>query len=194
MKVLNLYCGIGGNRKLWTDVEVTAVENNEQIANIYKDFFPDDTVIVADAHEYLLNHYKEFDFIWSSPPCQSHSRTNYFLNAQGIVRYPDMRLYQEILLLQSFYKGLYCIENVKGYYEPLIKPINIGRHYFWANCQITNKEQPNDDIGKMCGKNQKASKKPLTERNAVNSELGLHILNCARNIITKTNTEQTELW
>ena len=26
MKVLNLYCGIGGNRKLWEDVEVTAVE------------------------------------------------------------------------------------------------------------------------------------------------------------------------
>jgi len=32
MKVLNLYAGIGGNRKLWPDeCEVTAVENNEEI-------------------------------------------------------------------------------------------------------------------------------------------------------------------
>ena len=33
MKVLNLYAGIGGNRKLWKDVEVTAVENNKEIAH-----------------------------------------------------------------------------------------------------------------------------------------------------------------
>ena len=32
MKILNLYCGIGGNRRLWgNDHEVTAVENNEKI-------------------------------------------------------------------------------------------------------------------------------------------------------------------
>jgi len=70
IKILNLYAGIGGNRKLWPDqeIEVTAIENNKSIAKIYKDFFPNDTVIVGDAHQYLLEHYKEFDFIWSSPP------------------------------------------------------------------------------------------------------------------------------
>jgi hypothetical protein len=36
LKVLNLYCGIGGNRKLWQNVDVTAVEYNEEIASIYK--------------------------------------------------------------------------------------------------------------------------------------------------------------
>ena len=36
IKVLNLYAGIGGNRKLWKDVEVTAVEINEEIAGVYK--------------------------------------------------------------------------------------------------------------------------------------------------------------
>ena len=41
---------------------------------------PDNTVIVADAHQYLLDHYSEFDFIWTSPPCQTHSRANYFIN------------------------------------------------------------------------------------------------------------------
>ena len=75
MKILNLYAGIGGNRKLWgNEHEITAVEINPQIAKIYQDFFPNDTVIVADAHQYLLEHYKEFDFIWSSPPCPTHSR------------------------------------------------------------------------------------------------------------------------
>ena len=32
MKILNLYAGIGGNRKLWKDVQVTAVELNSEIA------------------------------------------------------------------------------------------------------------------------------------------------------------------
>ena len=81
MKILNLYCGIGGNRKLWGDEhEITAVEYNEKVANKYKELYPNDNVVIADAHEYLLDHYKEFDFIWSSPPCQSHSTTNYLLS------------------------------------------------------------------------------------------------------------------
>ena len=44
MKILNLYSGIGGNRKLWQGHEITSVELNPQIAEIYKSFFPDDNV------------------------------------------------------------------------------------------------------------------------------------------------------
>ena len=179
LKVLNCYSGIGGNRKLWQDVEVTAIENNPQIAKIYQDFFPNDKVIVADAHQFLLKHYKEFDFIWSSPPCQSHSRTNYFLKDMGIIRYPDMRLYEEIIFLKRYFKGKWVVENVISDYDPLIKPRQIGRHYFWSNFNISMIKMPKDDIGKMCGKNQKASKKPIEERNMVNPKLGLHIYNCA---------------
>lgn len=139
MKILNLYCGIGGNRKLWGHShDITAVELDDRIAAIYSNLYPNDKVIIADAHEYLLNHYNEFEdgFIWASPPCPTHSITNHFLNAQGIIRYPDMALYQEIILLQHFFKGKYCIENVKSYYNPLINPQVSGRHYFWANFQI----------------------------------------------------------
>src|SRR3990167_8331912 len=99
MKVLNLYSGIGGNRKLWTDVDVTAVELNLDIAKIYQDFFPKDKVIVADAHQYLLEHFKEFDFILSSPPCVSHSqfRQRCGVKAWGYDElYPDMTLYEEV--------------------------------------------------------------------------------------------------
>jgi len=64
VKILNLYAGIGGNRKLWGDEhEVTAVEYKPEVAAIYGDLFPKDTVIVADAHQFLLDRYREFDFI-----------------------------------------------------------------------------------------------------------------------------------
>lgn len=137
LKILNLFSGIGGNRKLWgTQHSITAVEYDPKIAAIYKDLFPGDTVLVEDAHEYLLHHYQEYEFIWLSPPCQSHSVTSYFLNGLGIIRYPDMKLWQEILFLQHFCKTKYCVENVQSYYEPFIKPQISGRHYFWANFKI----------------------------------------------------------
>ena len=152
MKILNCYAGIGGNRKLWGyEHDITAVEFDPKIAAIYQDLFPNDTVIVGDAHEYLLNHYQEFDFIWCSPPCPTHSVTNHFLNAQGIVRYPDMVLYQEIILLKHFFKGKYCVENVKSYYDPLIQPQVSGRHYFWANFQIPRISGIQKQIGRMNG-------------------------------------------
>ena len=151
MKILNLYAGIGGNRKLWgNNHQVTAVEYDNRIAEIYKDLFPEDTVIVGDAHEYCLEHYQEYDFIWASPPCPTHSITNYFLNSKGIIRYPDMRLYQEIILLNTFFKGLYVIENVKSYYTPLIQPQISGRHYFWSNFRIPHLES-RIKISRMCG-------------------------------------------
>lgn len=151
MKIYNGYCGIGGNRKEWgSNHQITAVELDPRIATIYKDLYPDDEVIIGDAHQYLLEHYNEFDFIWCSPPCPSHSITNYFLNAKGIIRYPDMTLYQEIILLKHFFKGEYVIENVKSYYEPLIKPQVSGRHYFWSNFRIPNLES-RIKIRRMCG-------------------------------------------
>lgn len=140
MKILNLYAGIGGNRKLWGDnLDITAVEWDEKIAAIYADLWPADQVVVGDAHQYLLDHYEEYDFIWASPPCPTHSVTNHFLNAQGVKRYPDMSLYQEIILLKYMYAkggGKYVVENVKSYYDPLIPPQVSGRHYFWVNFRI----------------------------------------------------------
>jgi DNA (cytosine-5)-methyltransferase 1 len=141
MKILNLYAGIGGNRKLWGDAhEITAVEYDAEIARAYADHFPNDTVIVADAHEYLLDHFKEFDLIWSSPPCQSHSsfRQNFQVRYRGVKPiYADMKLWQEILFLQHNFQGKYVVENVKPYYAPLVPPsADVQRHYFWANFDI----------------------------------------------------------
>jgi len=140
LKVLNLYAGIGGNRRLWgDDVDVTAVELDAEIADIYRDNFPEDTVIEADAHEWLLEHLGEFDFIWSSPPCPTHSQMEAVNHAQWTPRYPDMGLYQEIILLKNraeYHNYQYCVENVVGYYDPLIEPQKAGRHYYWSNVNI----------------------------------------------------------
>lgn len=157
-KVLNLYAGIGGNRKHWENVNVTAIEHNESIASYYQDQFPDDTVLVTDAHDYLETHLRDdWDFIWSSPPCTTHSRINIMKvfdntkergNHTYTPQYSDMRLYQEILLLQSFAPKTtnWVVENVTSYYTPLIKPQRLGRHYFWANYNIPTQNIDNTTV------------------------------------------------
>ena len=197
MKILNLYSGIGGNRKLWgNDHKITAVEYDNKIADKYQTLYPNDKVIVADAHQYLLDHYQEFDFIWSSPPCQTHSRANYFINYITESRYPKMELWQEIIFLKTFFKGKFCVENVISYYDYFIPPTaEIGRHYLWANFVIPKIPQPKNDIGTMIkGHPNRANKKHIEERNMVNSELGLHIFNRALNITNSNNKKQGELF
>jgi len=190
MKILNLYAGIGGNRKLWgNEHEVTAVEFDKDIALTYKKFFPNDNVIVADAHQFLLEHYEEFDFIWSSPPCPSHSRVRCANVKQNKPIYADMKLYEEIILLQKWFKGKFVVENVKPYYKPLIEAQECGRHLFWANFKIENKTFKSDIGGNAFNSNTEliALKKGVSNdfkiknkikvlRNCVQAELGLHIL------------------
>lgn len=190
MTVLNLYAGIGGNRKLWGGVDVVAVENDPYIADVYKQLFPDDTVIVADAHQYLLDHHKKFDFIWSSPPCPTHSRLQIPQNAIGNVRYPDMALYQEIIFLRHFSRVPLVVENVISYYEPLIRPTaELARHYFWSNFHLrpffskvkfdfirSDITKMTEEYGIHLPKSTKEKRKLL--RNAVIPELGLHVFNC----------------
>lgn len=194
MKILNLYAGIGGNRKLWGDEhEVTAVEYSQDIANIYKDLYPKDTVIVADAHQYLLDHYKEYDFIWSSPPCQTHSSFRHNINVRfrgTPAKFPDMTLYEEIVFLQ-YYAGdiKWVVENVKPYYGYLVQPsVVLQRHPIWSNFEIASREFKKDmirsaqipDLQLKYGidlSDYKIPNKRQVLRNCVEPELGLHILN-----------------
>jgi len=211
MKILNLYAGIGGNRKLWGDEhEITAVEWKPEIAKKYQEFFSNDKVIVGDAHQYLLEHYYEFDFIWSSPPCPTHTRMNianqispYKDNAKQIQqgggikpRYPDMNLYQEIIFLKHFFKGKWCVENVVSYYEPLIPPNDFGGHYFWTNFILRDFAVGGRGMGRNDTTRETLTKRKgykwedlvgldreLVLRNCVEPELGKHILDLAINPI-----------
>lgn len=191
MKILNLYAGIGGNRKLWGDEhDIVAVESEQYIADVYAVLYPNDTVIVADAHQYLLDHYKEFDFIWSSPPCPTHSRMRTSLVKSKPV-YPDMKLYEEILLLQHFYKGYWVVENVIPYYKPLVPPTaTVDRHHVWSNFMVESKEfsrvykggitdQSKETLSLAYGIDLPPTTKNQRKllRNAVHPEMGLYIIN-----------------
>ncbi len=210
MKILNLYAGIGGNRKLWgSEHEVTAIEYDQATADVYKEYFPEDEVIVADAHKYLLDNYKKFDFIWASPPCPTHSdiRRCGVHKGQYSALYPDMTLYQQIILLQNFApkKCKWVVENVVPYYQPLVAPTKkLHRHLYWSNFPIGNYEVTDDrKHNKINGsnevygfdvKNTKIKDKRKALRNMVDPSLGLYILNCATNIITKQNVNQVTMF
>jgi len=190
LKICNLYCGIGGNRKLWGNKhEITAIEIDPKIAKIYQENFPNDKVIVCDAHQFLLEHFKEFDFIWSSPPCPTHSRMRF---NHKIKIYPDMNLYQEILFLKHFFKGKWIVENVISYYEPLIKPQILHRHFLWSNFIIFDEKFEPTETCKMLQERvylqtrlgfnldkYKEVDKRLLLRNCVLPDMGLHVLKCA---------------
>lgn len=206
MKILNLYAGIGGNRKLLGDEhEITAIEYDQATADFYKEQFPNDIVIVYDAHQYLLENYMNYDFIWASPPCPSHSRINHARTRKP--DYPDMRLYSEIIFLEQYYKGLYTVENVIPYYEPLIKAKEVDRHLFWSNFNIINFEPTTKARIRMQGgqvpfekifgfdlSKSKIKDKRKALRNCVHPETGLHILNCALDKYERPKTQQINIF
>ena len=224
MKILNLYACLGGNRYKWdevTDVEVTAVEWDEELAKLYQERFPNDKVIVGDAHQYLLDHYKEFDFIWSSPPCPTHSRIQLSQKTRRKMKYPDMKLYQEIIFLDTFFDGKYVVENVIPYYEPLIPAKKRDRHLYWTNFNLPNvlseRKSPNMAVQSAGIKKYKKLNKKVFDvfcdfhdynfkkykgkqdlgkmsRNLVDYEAGKTILETALGIIRKQNEKQTELF
>ena len=209
MKILNLYAGIGGNRKLWgNEHEITAIEYDQATADVYKKYFPNDNIIVTDAHKYLLNNYKDYDFIWSSPPCPTHSdiRRCGVHAGQYEALYPEMSLYQEILLLMNFapIHQKWVVENVRPYYTPLIPPTKkLHRHLYWANFPIGNhevKDQRKHDkiVGNECiygfeVKTSSIKDKRKALRNMVDPDLGNYILDCALGIIRRENVNQTEM-
>lgn len=198
IKVLNLYACLGGNRLKWNDCKVTAVELDPDLAELYKKRFPDDDVIISDAHNFLLHNYNKFDFIWSSPPCPKNSRARYWRRKTTTPCYPDLTLYEEIIFLNKWFKGLYCVENVIPYYEPLIPAQKRGRHLYWTNFNLP--ENLNErKLTIMVGKNEVARWCDFHEfdfnqykgsqridkiaRNLVDYEAGLTIYNEAKKII-----------
>ena len=213
MKILNLYACLGGNRYKWNevnnDIEVTAIELDPEAARLYKERFPNDIVIVADAHQYLLDHYKEFDFIWSSPPCPTHSRARFARRETTSAEYPDLKLYEEVLFLENWFKGKYVVENVIPYYEPLIPAQKRGRHLYWTNFNLPNDlnerkssiMEGKDEVTQWCEFHDYNFRQYKGEqrvdkmaRNLVDYEAGKTIFETALGIVNKLKTEQTQLF
>jgi len=217
MKILNLYACLGGNRYKWNDVadiEVTAVELDPELARLYQERFPNDIVIIEDAHQYLIDHYKEFDFIWSSPPCPSHSRVRHSQKNRDNIKplYPSMILYEEIIFLENHFKGKFVVENVIPYYEPLIQAKKRGRHLYWTNFNLPNNigerkegkgiiSKAKNEVEALCKFHnydfrKYKGKQPTTKiaRNLVDYEVGKTILETALGIINRENVNQTKLF
>ena len=211
MKILNLYACLGGNRYKWGEEhDITAVEWDEELARLYQERFPNDKVIKADAHQYLLDHYKEYEFIWSSPPCPTHSRFNVSMKTKRKMKYPDMALYQEIIFLQYYYDGKYVVENVIPFYDLLIQGHKRNRHIYWTNFNMPTilSERKNPDLGRTKNvvdalskfhdydfrkyKGKQSIQK--VARNLVDYEAGKTILDTVMGIRTKQNINQTELF
>jgi len=219
MKVLNLYACLGGNRYKWDevaqeagiDLKVTAVELDPELAKLYQERFPNDTVIVTDAHQYLLDHYQEFGFVWTSPPCPTHSRARFWgfgANGKNPI-YPDMKLYEEIIFLEHHFKGQYVVENVIPYYEPMLNPKKRGRHLYWTNFNLPSDlndrrfaiSQTINEVSELCKFHEYDFRKYKGEqrinkiaRNLVDYEAGRTIFETALGIIRKKDTTQTELF
>ena len=124
--------------------------------------------------------------------------------------YPDLKLYQEILFLQHYYRnGKYVVENVIPYYEPLIPAQKRGRHLYWTNFKLPN--DLNDRRTQICAGTNEL--KRLCEfhqidvstykgeqslikiaRNLVDYEAGLTIFNTAIGIINKKELPQLEMF
>ena len=213
MKILNLYACLGGNRYKWNevkeDIEVTAVELDPELARMYQERFPNDTVIVADAHQYLLDHYKEFDFIWSSPPCPTHSRARFARRNTTEAKFPDLKLYEEILFLENWFKGKYVVENVIPYYEPLIQANKRGRHLYWTNFNIPNdlRERKSsimegkNEVERWCEfhdydfrKYKGSQRTDKVARNLVDYEAGKTIFETVLGIVNTNDTNQINIF
>ena len=217
MKILNLYACLGGNRYKWdevADIEVTAVELDPELARLYQERFSNDIVIIEDAHQYLIDHYKEFDFIWSSPPCPSHSRVRHSQKNRDNIKplYPSMILYEEIIFLENHFKGKFVVENVIPYYEPLIQAKKRGRHLYWTNFNLPNNigerkegkgiiSKAKNEVEALCKFHnydfrKYKGKQPTTKiaRNLVDYEVGKTILETALGIINRKNINQTKLF
>ena len=216
-KILNLYACLGGNRYKWDevakeariDIEVTAVELDEEAGRLYQERFKSDKVIIADAHQYLLEHYKEFDFIWSSPPCPSHSRARFARKNTTIPVFPDLKLYEEVLFLENYFDGKYCVENVIPYYDPLIPAKKRGRHLYWTNFALPNdlKERKSsimegkNEVDEWCKfhdydfrKYKGKQRLDKMARNLVDYEAGKTIFEIALGIVNKKENNQIELF
>ena len=120
-----------------------------------------------------------------------------------------MRLYQEIIFLDNYFKGKYCVENVVPFYEPLVAAKKRGRHLYWTNFNLPNElstrkgnfMEGENEVQKWCkfhkidlSSYKGEQRKDKIARNLVDFEAGLTIFNTARGIIKRSNVRSPSLF
>ncbi len=118
-RLLDLFSGAGGSARGYqlAGFYVVGVDINPQPRYAGEEFHQ------ADAFEYLAEHYREFDAIHASPPCQGYCLMNKgLLQSMGIHKAHPMLIEPTRQALQA--AGLpYVIENVEQ--APLINPLKL---------------------------------------------------------------------
>jgi DNA (cytosine-5)-methyltransferase 1 len=119
MKLLDLYCGVGGASAGYykAGFDVTGIDLKHGRRYPYKYIKGDVLLYLQD-----LDFLRSFDIIHASPPCQTHSITQHLRNAQGKSTSKLDLIPQTRAALIASGKP-YVIENVPG--SPLINPIQL---------------------------------------------------------------------
>jgi len=112
LRALDLYCGSGGVTKGLLDAGFDEVVGIELDQNAIKHFYkhPNATILTGNVLLTDVRFIREFDFVWSSPPCQKYSvATKQHGTSED---HPDLVAPTRELLLAA--GKPFVIENVPG--------------------------------------------------------------------------------
>jgi DNA (cytosine-5)-methyltransferase 1 len=125
MKLLDLYCCEGGAAKGYADAgfEVVGVDKNPQ-PNYPYEFHQ------CDAIEYLNAHWREFDAVHASPPCQFGTGVQNLGKARNGTYPVHVNLIPQTRKALSWTTLPYVIENVAGARKHLTNPVMLCGAYF----------------------------------------------------------------
>jgi DNA (cytosine-5)-methyltransferase 1 len=164
MKLLDLYCGVGGASSGYTKagfkVHGIDLKHGKRYPYVYTR---------ADVLEVIkdIDYLRQFDVIHASPPCQTHSITKHLRNAQGkstskLDLIPQTR---EALIASG---KPYIIENVPG--SPLIDPVQLCGSSFGLKVRRHRLFESNMPIkGSTC--NHKLQGRPIGVYGSLNDEI-----------------------
>ena len=164
MKLLDLYCGVGGASAGYAAVgfEVTGIDLKHGKRYPY-------TYIKGDVLQYLkdFDFLQSFDVIHASPPCQTHSITQHLRNAQGKTTSKVDLIPQTRAALIASGKP-YIIENVPG--SPLVNPIQLCGSAFDLKVRRHRLFESNMSLqGSIC--NHKAQGRPVGVYGSLKDEI-----------------------
>jgi len=149
IRILDLFCGLGGVARGFQrylieheiEFEYHAVDNNPQILRAHKFLNPYSKTFYRDAWSFTDEELLSYDFVWASPPCETHSTLMCYYNRNSKKwKPPDMRLWE--LISHLFKLGVpFVVENVRPYYGfPILPTARAGRHYLWSNLALKSVE------------------------------------------------------
>lgn len=181
IKFLNTFAGVGGNTELLDrdKFEVTHIELYSKPTRYLEENFPNDIVLRKNAWRYIPENFRDYDIVWASPSCKTHSRARVFQLSDryvnGNFELPDERLWMLIKWLKVFgSRMIWIVENVIPFYTSIEIPTAlVGRHLVWSNKRIGDKSFEADQII--------YKQKGSFDRDRMNPEIGKYIIEQAIN-------------